>query len=109
MASLYVLGYHGKSGPMKIADFKRTPLVQAFLDAGIDLGYKIIDINGAEQLGKIFSVILGCLFYFSCFVPDLQMSDLLPTVGVSDSFLFNCAVLFSCAVLFTEFSPSVRL
>lgn len=44
-------GYHGKGGPMKIADFKRTPLVQAFLDAGLDLGYKILDINGADQLG----------------------------------------------------------
>ncbi|KAK2156357.1 hypothetical protein LSH36_215g00002 [Paralvinella palmiformis] len=44
-------GYHGKDGPMKISDFKKTPLVQAFLDAGLHLGYKMIDINGAEQLG----------------------------------------------------------
>ena len=37
---------------MKISDLDKTPLVDAFLDAGKELGYDIIDVNGARQLGK---------------------------------------------------------
>jgi choline dehydrogenase len=44
-------GYHGTSGPMKIADLNKTPLVEAFLDAGRELGYDIVDVNGPQQLG----------------------------------------------------------
>ena len=46
-------GYHGTSGPMKITDLKLTPLVQAFLDAGRELSYDVLDVNGASQLGEI--------------------------------------------------------
>jgi len=37
---------------MKIADLQLTPLVEAFLDAGRELHYDILDVNGANQLGK---------------------------------------------------------
>ena len=47
-----MLGYHGTSGPMKIADLQLTPLVEAFLDAGRELSYGVLDVNGANQLGN---------------------------------------------------------
>lgn len=45
-------GYHGTSGPMKIADLQLTPLVEAFLDAGRELSYEVLDVNGQTQLGN---------------------------------------------------------
>ena len=45
-------GYHGTSGPMKIADLQLTPLVEAFLDAGRELSYEVLDVNGATMLGE---------------------------------------------------------
>jgi len=45
------VGYHGTSGPMKIADLQLTPLVEAFLDAGRELSYEVLDVNGPNQLG----------------------------------------------------------
>ena len=45
-------GYHGTSGPMKIADLQLTPLVEAFLNAGRELSYDVLDVNGPSQLGK---------------------------------------------------------
>jgi len=36
---------------MKITDLQRTPLVDAFLDAGRELSYDVLDVNGASQLG----------------------------------------------------------
>ena len=44
-------GYHGRNGPLKFCDLKKTPLIDAFLEAGQELGHPIIDINGKEQLG----------------------------------------------------------
>jgi len=44
-------GYHGDRGPMKISDLTQTRLVKAFLDAGKELGYDVIDVNGRQQLG----------------------------------------------------------
>ena len=46
------LGYHGKTGPMKIRDLKETPLVTAFLDACQEMNYNICDVNGKDILGK---------------------------------------------------------
>ncbi|KAK3859895.1 hypothetical protein Pcinc_034025 [Petrolisthes cinctipes] len=47
--------YHGRGGPLSVED-KRwwSPLLPAFLNAGRELGYKVIDPNGPEQTG--FSV-----------------------------------------------------
>lgn len=53
-------GYHGSNGPMKIADLQMTPLVDAFLDAGRELGYEINDVNGRNPLG--FSNMQGNIF-----------------------------------------------
>jgi len=49
-------GYHGTGGPMKIADLQLTPLVEAFLDAGRELSYEVLDVNGPTQLGNLSSV-----------------------------------------------------
>jgi len=51
-------GYHGTSGPMKIADLQLTPLVEAFLDAGRELHYDVLDVNGPSQLGICSSLYL---------------------------------------------------
>ncbi|XP_045121245.1 glucose dehydrogenase [FAD, quinone]-like isoform X2 [Portunus trituberculatus] len=47
--------FHGRGGPLGVED-KRwwTPLLEGFLQAGKELGYKVIDPNGPEQIG--FSV-----------------------------------------------------
>ena len=47
-------GYHGNSGPWKISDTNHTVLVERFLEAGKELGYKVGDNNGKEQVG-VFS------------------------------------------------------
>jgi len=41
---------------MKIADLQLTPLVEAFLDAGRELSYEVLDVNGPTQLGNLSSV-----------------------------------------------------
>ncbi|CAH1107823.1 unnamed protein product [Psylliodes chrysocephalus] len=44
--------YHGKDGPLTVQESPwRTPLVVAFLEAGLEMGYPIRDINGADQAG----------------------------------------------------------
>ena len=55
-------GYHGADGPMKVCDMQRTPLVEAFLNAGKQLGYDITDINASQQLGTVWAIIINCLF-----------------------------------------------
>lgn len=40
---------------MKVVDLKKTPLIDAFLNAGKELGHPIVDINGRDQLGWYFS------------------------------------------------------
>lgn len=52
MYIFYFAGYHGKNGPMKVMDLAMTPLVETFLEAGRELGYKVLDVNGPDQLGK---------------------------------------------------------
>lgn len=48
--------YHGKGGLLTVQESPwRTPLVVAFLQAGLELGYPIRDINGAEQRGFMIS------------------------------------------------------
>ena len=37
---------------MKVSDLAKTPLVDAFLTAGKELGYPVLDVNGPDQLGK---------------------------------------------------------
>ena len=54
--TLWHAGYHGTSGPMKIADLQLTPLVEAFLDAGRELSYEVLDVNGQTQLGELSSI-----------------------------------------------------
>jgi len=60
-----IVGYHGKGGPMKVMDLARTPLVEAFLEGGRELGYSNLDVNGPDQLGrlKLYSLLL-ILFIF---------------------------------------------
>ncbi|CAG9861254.1 unnamed protein product [Phyllotreta striolata] len=44
--------YHSQGGLLTIQESPwRTPLVIAFLEAGLEMGYPVRDINGAEQAG----------------------------------------------------------
>ena len=44
--------YHGYGGPLTVSKSSfLTPLAQAFVNAGIELGYKESDYNGASQIG----------------------------------------------------------
>ena len=44
--------YHGYDGLMTVEDRAwKSNLPQAFIDAGIELGYSLTDINGANQTG----------------------------------------------------------
>ncbi|KAJ8931335.1 hypothetical protein NQ314_015743 [Rhamnusium bicolor] len=44
--------YHGKGGLLTVQESPwRTPLVVAFVEAGLELGYPNRDINGADQAG----------------------------------------------------------
>lgn len=48
--------YHGKGGLLTVQESPwRTPLVVAFLEAGLEIGYPIRDVNGAEQAGFMIS------------------------------------------------------
>ncbi|KOC71126.1 Glucose dehydrogenase [acceptor] [Habropoda laboriosa] len=53
--------YRGTNGPVSLdhAPF-RTPLLNAFLEGGQELGYNLVDYNGKEQMG--FSQIQGSLY-----------------------------------------------
>ncbi|XP_024867342.1 glucose dehydrogenase [FAD, quinone]-like [Temnothorax curvispinosus] len=46
------IDYHGTNGPVHIAypPF-RTPLAEAFLEAGKELGYPLVDYNGKNEIG----------------------------------------------------------
>lgn len=45
--------YHGSGGNLKVEDRAwKSNLPQAFIDAGLELGYRHIDINGKNQTGK---------------------------------------------------------
>ncbi|XP_072381734.1 glucose dehydrogenase [FAD, quinone] [Diabrotica undecimpunctata] len=44
--------YHSKGGLLTVQESPwRTPLVVAFLEAGLEMGYPVRDINGADQAG----------------------------------------------------------
>lgn len=59
----YDEGYHGKGGYLSIEHPKpNTPQFEAFVEANVELGRKVIDYNGEEQLGVSrtqFSTIKG--------------------------------------------------
>ena len=48
-----------------MTDMAYTPLADAFVRAGIELGYKRKDINSDQQLGKC---IVGDYFYMEIFL-----------------------------------------
>ena len=44
--------YHGTGGPLTVTETPfRTPLVTAFIDAGVEMGYENNDGNGGQQTG----------------------------------------------------------
>ena len=43
--------YHYSGGPLTVSDESIFPLAKRFVDAGKELGYKEVDLNGEEQLG----------------------------------------------------------
>lgn len=44
-------GYHGKDGPLIVSDVRSTLVGDAFVQAGVEAGYKSLDINGESQDG----------------------------------------------------------
>ena len=50
-------GYHGSDGPLVVSDVIGTSLSEAFIVAGVELGYGAVDVNGQQQQGN-FSVFL---------------------------------------------------
>jgi len=45
-------GYHGQDGLLSVTDVPyRTPVAKAFVDAGLQIGLPIIDVNGEKQIG----------------------------------------------------------
>ena len=47
------VAYHGFSGPLTVEDRAwKSNLPQAFINAGYELGFDYVDINGAEQIGE---------------------------------------------------------
>ncbi|KAK4306983.1 hypothetical protein Pmani_021236 [Petrolisthes manimaculis] len=54
--------YHGQGGPIGVTPAPITPLTEAFLQGGRELGYTVLDYNGPEQLGfsqASFSILKG--------------------------------------------------
>ncbi|KAK2580031.1 hypothetical protein KPH14_012318 [Odynerus spinipes] len=48
--------YHGYGGELTVEKFKfRTPVTDYFLQAGKDMGYEVVDINGPKQTGFTYS------------------------------------------------------
>ena len=46
--------YHAKGGYLSVSESGyHTPLGTAFIQAGVEMGYKHLDCNGATQTGKI--------------------------------------------------------
>ncbi|XP_046378603.2 alcohol dehydrogenase [acceptor]-like isoform X2 [Haliotis rufescens] len=43
--------YHGVGGPLTISSAQRQPVTERIFKAGLELGYKETDVNGAEQEG----------------------------------------------------------
>ena len=44
--------WHGTEGPVYVSHIRhRTPIAEAFLEAGVELGNKVVDYNGETQAG----------------------------------------------------------
>ena len=49
--------YHGRGGPLTVQSKTFiTPVTKAFLDAGEELGFPIVDENAGRQIGEFISV-----------------------------------------------------
>ena len=44
-------GFHGRDGPLSVEDPWVTQLSDAFIEAGMELGYDHVDVNGINQTG----------------------------------------------------------
>lgn len=45
--------YHGKGGLLNVGTYSSMPGIDDFLNAALELGYKVGDYNGDDQLGKM--------------------------------------------------------
>ena len=58
------VAYHGFSGPLTVEDRAwKSNLPQAFINAGYELGFDYVDINGAEQIGEAQLKLQGKIYY----------------------------------------------
>lgn len=57
-------GYHGKGGPLSVEDRTWTShLPEAFVEAGRQLGFQSVDVNGVQQTGmRSLSGLISFLF-----------------------------------------------
>jgi glucose 1-dehydrogenase (FAD, quinone) len=44
--------YHGEGGPLSVEHFRyQSPIVKDFLEAAVEMGYPVRDVNGGRQIG----------------------------------------------------------
>jgi len=55
---VFTSGYHGRDGPLEVSDVRSTSLSEAFIVAGVELGYSAVDVNGQQQQGKYLVIFL---------------------------------------------------
>ena len=58
--------YHGKEGPLSVIEGGLTKASQAWVDAGVELGWQEVDYNGANQEGEGNSYIIVNQQPYSC-------------------------------------------
>ncbi len=91
------VAYHGFSGPLTVEDRAwKSNLPQAFINAGYELGFDYVDINGAEQIGEAQLKLQGknprCLFFFISTRSEIYLAHffsfslILPTAIFSSKF-----------------------
>jgi len=46
------MDYHGQNGLLSVSDVPyRTPIAKAFVNAGLEIGLPLIDVNGEKDIG----------------------------------------------------------
>ena len=51
-AIYWLIGYHGKLGPLAVSVVKTTPLAEYLVESARELGYEILDYNAENQEGE---------------------------------------------------------
>lgn len=64
------VNYHGHNGLLSVTDVPyRTPIADAFVNAGSQIGLPVIDLNGEKQIGiNYIQVIKSCRYIRNYYV-----------------------------------------